>query len=82
MARISEITLRNLSDIPYTNIQIRIDFFSFKEEAPMFSTRAVISEVLPAKSKKTFKNIKAGFMNAIPQEVRIKVLTAIPFSQY
>jgi len=82
MARISEITLRNLSDIPYTNIQIKIDFFSLKEEAPMFSTRAVISEVLPAKSKKTFKNIKAGFMNAIPQEVRIKVLTAIPFSQY
>jgi hypothetical protein len=82
MARISEITLRNLSDIPYTNIQIRLDFFSFKEEAPMFSTRAVISEVLPGKSKKTFKNIKAGFMNAIPQEVRIKVLDAIPFSQY
>lgn len=82
MARISEITLRNLSDIPYTNIQIRVDFFSFKEEAPMFSTRAVISEVLPAKEKKTFKNIKAGFMNAIPQEVRIKVLDAIPFSQY
>lgn len=82
IARINELTLRNLSEIPYTNIQIRIDFFSFKEEAPMFSTRAVINEVLPAKEKKTFKNIKAGFMNAIPQEVRIKIITAIPFSQY
>lgn len=82
IAKINELTLRNLSGITYTNIQIRIDFFSFKEEAPMFSTRATINDVLPANGKKTFKNIKAGFMNAIPQEVRIKIITAIPFSQY
>lgn len=82
MGRITEITLRNLSDIPYTHIELRIDFFSFKEETPMFSNRATITDVLPAKGEKTFKNIKAGFLNAIPQEVRIKIVTAVPFSQY
>jgi hypothetical protein len=81
MGRINEITLRNISGITYTKIELKIDFFSFKEETPMFSNRATIVDVLPANSKKTFKNIKAGFMNAIPQEVRIKVLDAIPFSQ-
>ncbi|MCZ6864100.1 MAG: hypothetical protein O7D98_00620, partial [Candidatus Dadabacteria bacterium] len=68
--------------IDYTNIELRIDFFSLQQETPMFSNRATISDVLPANSKKTFKNIKAGFLNAIPQEVRIIVLDAIPFSQY
>ncbi|GJM16441.1 MAG: hypothetical protein DHS20C13_17680 [Thermodesulfobacteriota bacterium] len=82
MGRITEITLRNLSEIPYTHIELKVDFFSLKEETPMFSNRAVITDVLPAKGKKTFKNIKAGFLNAIPQEVRIKVITAVPFSQY
>ncbi len=81
MGRISEITLRNLSSITYTKIDLKIEFFSFKEETPMFSNRATIVDVLPANSKKTFKNIKAGFMNSIPQEVRITVLDAIPFSQ-
>jgi len=81
MGRISEITLRNISGIDYTKIELKVEFFSFKEETPMYSNRATIVDVLPANSKKTFKNIKAGFMNAIPQEVRIKVLDAIPFSQ-
>ena len=82
MGRITEITLRNLSDIPYTKIELKIDFFSFQQETPMFSNRATIVDVLPAKGEKTFKNIEAGFINAIPQEVRIQVLDAIPFSQY
>ncbi len=82
MGRITEITLRNLSDIPYTNIELKIDFFSLEQETPMYSNRATISDVLPAKGEKTFKNIKAGFLNAIPQEVRIKIVTAVPFSQY
>lgn len=82
IGRITEITLRNLSDIPYTNIELKIDFFSFGQETPMYSNRATISDVLPAKGEKTFKNIKAGFLNAIPQEVRIKIVTAVPFSQY
>ncbi len=81
MGRISEITLRNLSDIPYTKIDLKVEFYSFKEETPMFSNRATIVDVLPAKSERTFKNIKAGFINAIPQEVRIKVLDAIPMNQ-
>ncbi len=81
MGRISEITLRNISGIDYTKIELKVEFFSLKEETPMYSNRATIVDVLPANSKKTFKNIKAGFMNAIPQEVRIRVLGAIPFSQ-
>lgn len=81
MGRLSEITLRNLSEIPYTKIDLKIEFYSFKEETPMFSNRATIVDVLPAKSERTFKNIKAGFINAIPQEVRIRVLDAIPMNQ-
>ena len=79
---IREITLHNISGISYTKIDLKIDFFSYKEESPMFSNRVTIFDVLPANSKKTFKNIKAGFLNTIPQEVRIEVLGAIPFSQY
>lgn len=77
-----EITLQNISGIDYTKIDLKVDFFSFTEETPMFSNRVTIVEVLPANSKKTFKNVKAGFLNAIPEEVRVEVVDAIPFSQY
>lgn len=77
-----EITLQNISGIDYTKIDLKVDFFSFTEETPMFSNRVTIVEVLPANSKKTFKNVKAGYLNAIPEEVRVEVLDAIPFSQY
>ncbi len=77
-----EITLQNISSIDYTKIDLKVEFFSFTEETPMFSNRVTIVEVLPAHSKKTFKNVKAGFLNAIPEEVRVEVLDAIPFSQY
>jgi hypothetical protein len=78
---IDEITLRNISTIPYTRIELIIEFYSFGSEAPMYSNRAVINEVLPAEGKKTFRKIKAGYLNAIPQEVRIDIVTAVPFSQ-
>lgn len=81
IGKIDEITLQNMSDITYTKIELKIEFYSFKEESPMFSNKTVIYDVLPANSKKTFRNIKAGYLNAIPQEVRILVLTATPFSQ-
>lgn len=81
IGRIDEITLRNISGISYTKIELKIEFYSFKEETPMYSNRATIFDVLPANSTKTFKDIKAGYLNAIPQEVRIVVLTAIPFGQ-
>ena len=77
-----EITLQNISGIDYTKIDLKVDFFSFTEETPMFSNRVTIVDVLPANSKKTFKNVKAGYLNAIPEEVRVEVLDAIPFSQY
>ncbi len=81
IGKIDEITLRNLSGITYTKIELKIEFYSFKEETPMFSNRVTIFDVLPADSKKTFRDLKAGYLNAIPEEVRIVVLTAIPFSQ-
>jgi len=79
---IKELTLTNISGIDYTKIDLKIDFFSFQQETPMFSNRVTIFEVLPANSKKTFKNVKAGYLNAIPEEVRIEVMDAIPFNQY
>ena len=81
IGKISEITLNNLSDITYAKIELRVEFFSFKEETPMFSNKTTIYEVLPAKSRKTFKNIDAGYLNAIPQEIRVEVINAVPFGQ-
>ena len=81
IGKISEITLNNLSDITYAKIELRVEFFSFKEETPMFSNKTTIYEVLPAKSRKTFKNIDAGYLNAIPQEIRVEVINAVPFGK-
>ncbi len=81
IGKISEITLNNLSDITYAKIELRIEFFSFKEAAPMFSNKTTIYDVLPAKGRKTFKNIDAGYLNAIPQEIRVEVINAVPFGQ-
>lgn len=81
MGKISEITLNNISGISYTKIELKIEFFSYKEEAPMFSNKATIYEILPAKSTRTYRNIDAGFLNSIPQEVRIEVTGAVPFNQ-
>lgn len=81
IGKISEITLNNLSDITYAKIELRVEFFSFKEETPMFSNKTTIYDVLPAKGRKTFKNIDAGFLNAIPQEIRVEVINAVPMGQ-
>ncbi|MGH7850250.1 MAG: hypothetical protein ACREOP_08130 [Thermodesulfobacteriota bacterium] len=81
IGKISEITLNNLSDITYAKIELRVEFFSFKEETPMFSNKTTIYDVLPAKGRKTFKNIDAGYLNAIPQEIRVEVINAVPFGQ-
>jgi hypothetical protein len=81
IGKLSEITLHNLSDINYTKIELKVEFFSFKEESPMFSNKTIIYEVLPANTRKTFKNVDAGYLNAIPQEVRVEVLTAVPMGQ-
>jgi hypothetical protein len=81
IGKLSEITLHNLSDINYTKIQLEIQFFSFKEEAPMFSNKTTIYEVLPANSRKTFRNVDAGYLNALPQEIRVEVLNAVPMGQ-
>ncbi len=81
IGKIDEITLRNISGITYTRIELKIEFYSYKEQTPMYSNRATIFDVLPANSTKTFRDVKAGYLNAIPQEVRIVVLTATPFSQ-
>ncbi len=81
MGKISEITLNNLSDIPYAKIELRVEFFSFKQETPMFSNKTTIYDVLPAKGRKTFKNVDAGYLNALPEEIRVEVINAVPFSK-
>lgn len=81
IGKISEITLNNLSDITYAKIELRVEFFTFKDETPMFSNKTTIYDVLPAKGRKTFKNIDAGYLNAIPQEIRVEVINAVPFGQ-
>ena len=78
---IRELTINNISSIGYTKIDLKVMFFSYKEETPMYSNRITIYEIIPPDSKKTFKNIKAGYLNAIPQEVRIEILDAVPMDQ-
>ncbi len=77
IGRINKLTLKNISGISYTKIELLVEFYSYAEETPMGSNRVVIYDVLPPKSTRTFKDLKAGYLNAIPQEVRIKVTDAI-----
>jgi len=77
---IKEIILENISSINYTNIELKVEFFSASGNTPLGSNLVKINEVLPAKSEKTFKNVKAGYLNLIPEEVKISVTSAVNFN--
>ncbi len=81
IGKISEITLSNKSGIDYAKIEFKVKFFSFRGGSPTSSNRAIIYDVLPAHSRRTFRDIEAGFLNAAPEEVRIEVIDAVPFAR-
>jgi len=73
---LNEITLENRSSITYRNIQIEIEFYSSSPRRPIGSNRITIYDVLPANSEKVFRDLKIGFLNAIPDDVSIRVVDA------
>lgn len=77
---INEIILENISSINYKNIELKVEFFSASGNTLLGSNLAIIKEVLPAKSEKTFKNVKAGYLNLLPEEVKISVTSAVNFN--
>jgi hypothetical protein len=70
---VRELTLENKSDITYGNIEIRIDFYSRSDRRRLGSNEVTIRDTLPANSEKTFRDIKAGFLNFLPEEIEIKI---------
>jgi hypothetical protein len=76
MGVFQEIILENKSTIPYTNIELSVDFYSRTDKRPLGSSKIKINDVLPPNSEKIFKNISIGFLNFIPEEVEIRVLNA------
>lgn len=73
---VREITLENKSDITYSNIRLRIDFYSRSNRRRLGFNEVTIRDILPANSEKTFKNIKAGFLNFLPEDIEIKIDSA------
>ncbi|GIW48489.1 MAG: hypothetical protein KatS3mg078_2366 [Deltaproteobacteria bacterium] len=76
MGVFQEIILENKSTIPYTNIELSVDFYSRTDKRPLGSSKIKINDVLPPNSEKVFKNISIGFLNFIPEEVEVRVLNA------
>ncbi len=73
---LNEITLENRSGITYRNIQIEIEFYSSSPRRPIGSNRITIYDVLPPNSEKVFRDLKVGFLNAVPDDVIIRVVDA------
>ncbi len=74
---VRELTLENKSDITYSNIVLTVDFYSRSDRRLLGSNRVTIRDVLPANSEKTFRDIKAGFLSLIPEEIEIKIVNAV-----
>ncbi len=73
---VREITLENKSDTTYSNIRIRIDFYSRSDRRRLGFNEVTIHDILPANSEKTFKNVKAGYLNFLPEDIEIKIDSA------
>jgi hypothetical protein len=70
---VRELTLENKSDTTYSNIELRIDFYSRSDRRRLGSNEVTIHDILPANSEKTFRDVKAGFLNFLPEEIEIKI---------
>jgi hypothetical protein len=72
---LKDITLENRSNTNYKNIEIQVNFFSSGGPKPGPS-RAVIHDILLAKSEKTFHGINVGFRSPDANKTEISVLDA------
>lgn len=69
---LKEITLRNISGITYTKIDLVVDFLS-RQGVPLASNDFKLYEILPPGETRTFENIKVGIIVVLPDEKNMKV---------
>jgi hypothetical protein len=72
---ISEITLENIGNNDYENIEIEANFYT-ENDIPLGSLRSTINDVLQSGTTKTFKNIEFGIMHSELQKTVVNVVAA------
>jgi len=77
IGKLDEITLINRSNITYTNIQLEVTFYSWAATQQLGSNRFSINEILPKRTRRTFRNVDIGYLNTEPEEVKIRIVDAI-----
>ena len=77
IGKLDEITLINRSNITYTNIQLEVTFYSRASTKQLGSNKFSINEILPKRTKRTFRNVGIGFLNTEPEELKIRIVDAI-----
>jgi hypothetical protein len=80
---LKEITLENNSTTNYKDIAIKVENLGvggLKHTSRGYTSVAVIHDVLPAKSTKTFNNINVGFRHPDTKESLITVVDATPIT--
>jgi hypothetical protein len=72
---IDEITLENIGNNDYENIEIEANFYT-QNDIPLGSLRSTINDVLQSGTMKTFKNINFGIMHSELQKTIVNVVGA------
>jgi hypothetical protein len=72
---IDEITLENIGNNDYENIEIEANFYT-QNDIPLGSLRSTINDVLQSGTTKTFKNINFGIMHSELQKTIVNVVGA------
>ncbi len=72
---LKDITLENKSNTTYKDIEIQVHFFS-SSGSKVGPSRAVIHDIIPANSEKTFHGINVGFRSPDANKTIISVLNA------
>jgi len=74
---LEEITLINTSNITYSNIKLEATSYARTDSRPLGSYKFSINEILPKRTRRTFRNIKIGFLSADTQDLKIIITDAI-----
>lgn len=69
---IRELTLKNTSNFAYSNIDLEVAFLS-STGVHLASNDFTLTEVLPPRSTKTYKNIKLGVIVILPSERNMRI---------
>jgi hypothetical protein len=77
IGKLDEITLINRSNITYTNIQLEVTFYTRGATKQLGSNKFSINEILPKRTKRTFRNVDIGFLNTVPEELKVRIVDAI-----